>query len=75
LAVEVSVAGGQFHPSDIKDIFSSINMEEKVKHRKLIIPGLAARLKGDIEDSTNWEVIVGPRDSSQIKDFLSKYWS
>ncbi|MGQ9718449.1 MAG: acetyl-CoA decarbonylase/synthase complex subunit gamma [Nitrososphaerales archaeon] len=74
LAVEVSVAGGQFHPSDIKDIFSAVNMEEKVKHRKLIIPGLAARLKGDIEDSTNWEIIVGPRDSSQIKDFLSKYW-
>jgi acetyl-CoA decarbonylase/synthase complex subunit gamma len=45
-----------------------------VKHKKLIIPGMAARLRGEIEDSTNWEVMVGPRDSSQIKSFLAKYW-
>ncbi|MCP8322410.1 MAG: acetyl-CoA synthase subunit gamma, partial [archaeon] len=74
LAVEVSVAGGQFNPSNVKDLFSSSEIEKTVKHKKLIIPGMAARLKGDIEDSTNWEVIVGPRDSSQIKSFLAKYW-
>jgi acetyl-CoA decarbonylase/synthase complex subunit gamma len=74
LAVEVSVAGGQFNPSNVKDLFSSSGIEKMVKHRKLIIPGMAARLKGEIEDSINWEVIVGPRDSSQIKSFLAKYW-
>ncbi|MCP8310702.1 MAG: acetyl-CoA decarbonylase/synthase complex subunit gamma [Candidatus Methylarchaceae archaeon HK01M] len=75
LAVEVSVAGGQFTSAGVKDLFSSVGIEEKVKHRKLVIPGLAARLKGDIEDTTNWEVLVGPRDSSQIKGFLAKNWT
>jgi acetyl-CoA decarbonylase/synthase complex subunit gamma len=75
LAVEVSVAGGQFNSSNVKDLFLSSGVEKMVKHNKLIIPGMAARLKGDIEDSTNWEVIVGPRDSSQIKNFLTKYWA
>ncbi len=75
LAVEVSVAGGQFNSSNVKDLFLSSGVEKMVKHNKLIIPGMAARLKGEIEDSTNWEVIVGPRDSSQIKGFLTKYWA
>ncbi len=75
LAVEVSVAGGQFNSSNVRDLFLSSGVEKMVKHNKLIIPGMAARLKGDIEDSTNWEVIVGPRDSSQIKSFLTKYWA
>ncbi|MCP8323385.1 MAG: acetyl-CoA decarbonylase/synthase complex subunit gamma [Candidatus Methylarchaceae archaeon HK02M2] len=75
LAVEVSVAGGQFTSANVKDLFSSVGIEEKVRHHKLIIPGLAARLKGDIEDATNWEVLVGPRDSSQIKSYLAKNWT
>ncbi|MEM2896914.1 MAG: acetyl-CoA decarbonylase/synthase complex subunit gamma [Candidatus Bathyarchaeia archaeon] len=74
LAVEVSVAGGQFTAADVKDLISSSGVEDKVKHKKLIIPGLAARLKGDIEELTKWEVIVGPRDSSEIKSFLEKHW-
>jgi len=74
LAVEVSVAGGQFNAPGVKDLIISTGISNKVKHRKLIIPGLAARLSGDIEDVTKWEVIVGPRDSSQIKSFLEKNW-
>jgi len=50
-------------------------MEEKVKHRKLIIPGKAARLSGEIEDASGWEVMVGPRDSSDIPKFLKEKWN
>jgi len=74
LAVECSVAGGQFNASVVKSLLDDTKIGDKVKHRKLIIPQLAARLKGDIEDTTQWEVIVGPRDSSQIRDFLNKIW-
>ncbi|MEM1994941.1 MAG: acetyl-CoA decarbonylase/synthase complex subunit gamma [Nitrososphaerales archaeon] len=74
LAVECSVAGGQFNASVVKNLIDETKIETKVKHRILIIPQLAARLKGDIEDTTQWEVIVGPRDSSQIRDFLNKNW-
>jgi len=74
LSVQTSVAGGQFTAAGVKDLISSSDIESKVKHKKLIIPGLAARLKGDIEDLTKWEVIVGPRDSSEIKNFLEKHW-
>jgi acetyl-CoA decarbonylase/synthase complex subunit gamma len=75
LSVESSVAGGQFNAAGVKDLVASTNIESKAKHRKLVIPGMAARLSGEIEDLTKWEVMVGPRDSSQIKEYLDKFWS
>jgi acetyl-CoA decarbonylase/synthase complex subunit gamma len=74
LAVECSVAGGQFNAALVRDALASTKIEEKVKHRKLIVPGMTARLRGDLEDTTKWEILVGPKDSSQIKDFLKKVW-
>jgi acetyl-CoA decarbonylase/synthase complex subunit gamma len=74
LSVQSSVAGGQFTAAGVRDLILSSGVESKVKHKKLIIPGLAARLRGDIEDLTKWEVMVGPMDSSEIKSFLEKYW-
>ncbi len=58
----------------IANAIKSSNIEEKIKHRTLIIPGMAARLKGEIEDETKWDVIVGPRDSSGIPGFLEDEW-
>jgi acetyl-CoA decarbonylase/synthase complex subunit gamma len=72
LAVEVSMAGKKITPEVIKDIFEKSKIEEKVKHRKLIIPGVSARIKGELEDATGWEIIVGPKDSSQILTFIQK---
>ncbi|MEE9585493.1 MAG: acetyl-CoA decarbonylase/synthase complex subunit gamma [Nitrososphaerales archaeon] len=74
LAVEVGVSGGQFTAAGINDILTSTNVANRVKHKRMVIPGKAARLKGEIEDVTGWEVMVGPQDSSQIKDFLKKHW-
>lgn len=74
LAVEVGVAGGQLTAAGINDLITSSGISEKVKHKRMVIPGKAARLKGDIEDVTGWEVMVGPQDSSQISGFLTKNW-
>jgi len=72
LAVEPAMAGGKLVSSIVKDVVDSSKIEEKVKHRTLIIPGMAARIKGDIEDEIKWDVIVGPMDSSRIPAFLDK---
>jgi acetyl-CoA decarbonylase/synthase complex subunit gamma len=74
LSVETSVAGGQLNADKIAEAIKAVGIEQKVRHRRLIIPGFASRLRGEIEDLTNWEVLVGPRDSSQIPEFLEKYW-
>jgi acetyl-CoA decarbonylase/synthase complex subunit gamma len=40
----------------------------------LIIPGLVAVLKGELEDESGCEVIVGPEDAAGIPNFLKTEW-
>jgi len=72
MSVLNAVVGGQLTPQVVKDLISQTQIEEKITHRKLIIPGLAARLRGDIEAATEWQVIVGPEESSEIGSYLKK---
>ena len=74
LGVEVSVAGGQFTAGKVKELIEETKIAEKVNHKYLVIPGLAARLQGAIEDETGWNVLVGPVDSGRIKGWLESNW-
>ncbi len=74
IGVEASVAGGQLNVESIKETLESYEAEKKVKHKTLVIPGLAARLSGETEDATGWTVLVGPRDSGRIPDWMNTNW-
>ncbi len=74
ISVESSVAGRILTAQAVADAIKKSGVEKKVKHRYLIIPGLAARLSGEIEELTGWRVLVGPRDSSGIAVFLKDKW-
>ncbi len=74
LAVEPAMAGARLTGSLVKETIDENKLEEKVKHKKLIIPGMAARISGEIEDLTGWNVMVGPIDSSRIGAFLDEKW-
>ncbi|MCS7144681.1 MAG: acetyl-CoA decarbonylase/synthase complex subunit gamma [Archaeoglobaceae archaeon] len=74
IGVEASVAGGKLTASKVKEIIQETKVAEKVKHKYLVIPGLAARLQGAIEDETGWKVLVGPIDSGRIKGWMEKNW-
>jgi acetyl-CoA decarbonylase/synthase complex subunit gamma len=71
-AVDVSLAGGQQSGKSVADLIKESGIEDKVKTRTLIVPGLSAPLSGEIEDESGWEVLVGPRDSSAVPDFFIK---
>ncbi|MDH5448628.1 MAG: acetyl-CoA decarbonylase/synthase complex subunit gamma [Candidatus Bathyarchaeota archaeon] len=75
IAVDCAVAGRKLTADKVAEAIKEAKMEEKVKHRKLIIPGKAARLSGEIEEASGWEVMVGPRDSSDIPKFLQEKWN
>ncbi len=74
LGVEVSVAGGQFTAGKVKELLEQTKVLDKLNHKNLVIPGLAARLQGAIEDETGLRVFVGPTDSGRIKGWLEKNW-
>ena len=75
LSVESAVAGRKLTADKVGEALKQYKVEEKVKHKKLIIPGRAARLSGEIEEVTGFEVMVGPLDSSGIAKFVSEKWS
>jgi acetyl-CoA decarbonylase/synthase, CODH/ACS complex subunit gamma len=74
LSVESAVAGRYFTAESIAASLKSSNAEHMVDHRTLIIPGLAARLSGETEDATGWNILVGPKDSSGLPQFLRDRW-
>ena len=72
LSVASAFAGGKFTAEKIAEAMKEYRVEGKVKHRTIIIPGLAAKISGKLEELTGWNVIVGPRDSSELRVFLRK---
>ena len=74
IAVDSAVAGRKLTAEKVADAIKASGIEDKVKHKKLIIPGKAARLSGEIEELSGWQVMVGPRDSSDIPKFLQEKW-
>jgi len=73
-AIDSGVAGRKLTADRVAEAIKESGLEEKVKHRKLIIPGKAARISGEIEELSKWKVLVGPRDSSGIPKFLQEKW-
>jgi len=74
IGIESAVAGGQFSAGAIAESVKEFKAFEKVNHRILIIPGMAARLSGALEDEADCFVVVGPRDSSGIGKYMQEQW-
>jgi acetyl-CoA decarbonylase/synthase complex subunit gamma len=74
LGVLTAWAAGKFSGEAIATMIKKSGIESKVKHRKLVIPGRVARIKGELEEALpGWEIVVGPREASAIGAFLPEY--
>ena len=70
LSVLTAWAAGKVSSTSVSKYIQE-NVEDKVKCRKLVIPGKVAVLKGDIEAKLpGWEVIVAPLEAVQLVKFL-----
>lgn len=50
-------------------------LESVLSHRELIIPGLAAQLKGPLEEQGVWQVRVGPVCIGELPLFFGESWN
>src|SRR3989304_3385606 len=73
-AVDSGVAGRKLTAEKVADAIKATGIEGKVNHRKIIIPGKASRISGEIEELSGWKVHVGPRDSSEIPKNINDKW-
>jgi acetyl-CoA decarbonylase/synthase complex subunit gamma len=74
MSVDSGVAGRKLTAEKVADAIKDTDIASKVKHRKMIIPGKASRISGEIEELSGWKVQVGPRDSSEIPKYIIEKW-
>ncbi len=71
LSVMTAWAAGKFVADTVGPFLKKSGIAEKVNHKKLIIPGYAAGILGDLEEELpGWEITVGPREAAHIPAFL-----
>jgi acetyl-CoA decarbonylase/synthase complex subunit gamma len=75
IGVLAAWTSGKFNGEAIADFLKKYGVEDKVKHKKLIIPGVAKKLKDELEEELpEWEIIFGPLEANDIPKFLSEEW-
>jgi acetyl-CoA decarbonylase/synthase complex subunit gamma len=71
LGVLTGWAAGKFTGDSIAPFVRKCGIEGRTKTRKLVIPGLTARIRGELGEALpGWEIVVGPREASEIPAFL-----
>ncbi|MBW1806320.1 MAG: acetyl-CoA decarbonylase/synthase complex subunit gamma [Deltaproteobacteria bacterium] len=71
LSVMTAWAAGKFAGDVVGSFVKKCGIADKVAHKKIIIPGYAASISGEMEEELpDWEIIIGPRDASLIPKFL-----
>ena len=73
-SVLTAYSGDKLNEKTVADAMIKCGVEKLVKHRKLIIPGYVAVMSGKLEEATNWEVLVGPRECSMLPKYLQEVW-
>ena len=64
-------AAGKFVADAIAPFVKKSGIEEKVAHRRLVIPGYVAGIQSELEtEMADWEVVVGVREASDIPRYL-----
>ncbi|NPE32144.1 acetyl-CoA synthase subunit gamma, partial [Methanococcoides sp. SA1] len=75
IGVEAAVAGGQLTAAKIKKGLDDAGFDMgKLTHNVIVLPGLAARLQGDVEDETGAGVMIGPADSGRLPGWMEQNW-
>ena len=75
LSVMTAWAAGKFGADNIAGFVKKSGIADRVKHRKLIIPGYIAQESGGLEEELpGWEIMVGPREAAHLLSYLKNNW-
>ncbi|HON85665.1 MAG TPA: acetyl-CoA decarbonylase/synthase complex subunit gamma [Syntrophorhabdaceae bacterium] len=74
LSVMTAWAAGKFVGDLVGAFIKKCGIADRISHRKVIIPGYAATILGDMEEELpGWEIMIGPREAAHIPAYL-KMW-
>jgi len=76
MSVLTAWSAGKFGGADVAKVVKASDLEARIDHRKVIIPGYVSVISGELEDElSGWEVMVGPQEASDIGSYLKEIWS
>jgi acetyl-CoA decarbonylase/synthase complex subunit gamma len=67
-------ASDKFNADTITKALKKSEIEGKLEHRNLVLPGFVAVLSAGVEDESGWSVQIGPKEASGIPSYLKKQW-
>ena len=71
LSVMTAWAAGKFSGDAVAIFVKKCGIADKIAHKKIIIPGYAAAISGEMEeDLPDWDIMIGPRDASLLPKYL-----
>lgn len=73
MSVLTAWAAGKFDAERIAKSVKSFNVEDKVSHKRVVLPGHVAVLSGELEEELpGWDIRVGPREAVDIPSFMKQ---
>jgi acetyl-CoA decarbonylase/synthase complex subunit gamma len=76
MSVLTAWSAGKFGGADVAKAVRESGIEERIDHRRVIIPGYVSVISGELEDELpGWEVMVGPQEASDINAYMKEVWS
>jgi acetyl-CoA decarbonylase/synthase complex subunit gamma len=75
MSVLTAWAAGKFDADRIAKSIKGFGIDQKVNHKKVLIPGHVAVLSGELEEELpGWQIMVGPREAVDISGYLKAMW-
>lgn len=73
LSVMTGWAAGKFVGDAVGPWVKKCGITDKVKDLRLVIPGVAAAISGELEEELpDWKILIGPREAAHITPFLKE---
>ena len=73
MSVLTAWAAGNFDAEQIAKDVRKNKVEEKINHKKIIIPGHVSVLSGELEEELpGWEILVGPREAIDLPAYIKQ---
>ncbi len=71
MSVLTAWAADKFNADKIAKVVNTCGIKEKAKNRKLVLPGAVSILSGEVAELLpDWNVVVGPREASNLPKFM-----
>lgn len=73
MSVLTAWAAGKFDAERIAKAIKGFNVADKVRKKRIVLPGHVAVLSGEVEEELpDWEVRVGPREAVDLPAFMKQ---